>query len=120
TSGKSDGTKPSDVAPPDATARSAGIVTTHGEIVDDARMLRVAGMRVMARGVRAGLGLERRAHRSHHRAEPAQHAGEHVVRGEPQPAGPHLYRSMAIAEMVGGTRKRVGVLAPHFDQVLVS
>ena len=36
-----------------------------------------------------------------------------------QPARAHLHRSMAVAEMVGGARERVGVLAPHFDQVLV-
>jgi hypothetical protein len=73
-------------------------------------------MVMMARGVRARLGLERRATAlATRRAKSPQHAGEHLVRGEAQRAVAHLDRRVPVAEMEGAARKRgrVGTARLH-------
>ena len=47
----------------------------------------------------------------HARAQARQHLLEHVVGREAQPAVAHLHRHVAVAEVVGGARERLGRLA---------
>jgi len=65
------------------------------------------------------LGLERRTQSRDHRAEAAQHAGEHVVGGDSQPSVSDLRRRVPIAEVVRGARERSRIGTAYFDQVFV-
>ena len=65
--------------------------------MEDSRVLRFGGVRMVARSVGAGLRLERSAQRSHRRAQTTEHPGKHVVGRDAQPSRSDLRRRVPIA-----------------------
>src|SRR5450631_3621733 len=81
-------------------------------------MLRFTGVLVMARGVRAGLGLESGVQRGRLDTEAGEHLRQHMIGGKAKPAVTDLNCRVAVAEMVRRSRQRVGVFRAHLHQLL--
>jgi hypothetical protein len=68
--------------------------------------------------VSAGLRIERRVHGRKARAEPTQHALDHMVAANAQPIADNLHIDMTVADMPGESRQLVTVRRGNFDQRL--
>ncbi len=69
--------------------------------------------------VRTGLGFERRLQGSHGSTQPGQHCVQDVVVGYAQETFAHLYRHVAIAEVIGSTGQRLWVATNDVQHVLI-
>ena len=83
-----------------------------------ARVPVVMGASMVMSAVGACLGLEWRGQRGETPTQALQHLLEHMVRSEPQKAGAHLDRNVAVTEMIRGAGERLRRVAFHVQQVL--
>lgn len=72
---------------------------------------------VVAMGVGAGFRLEGGGEIHHLGAQPDKHGLQYVVGLDAQPAGTHLHCHVAVAQVIGDPRQRLGVGTTRFEQV---
>ena len=82
-------------------------------------LLVVVGMMVaVAAGIGARLGVERRLHLPHMRAQAAHHVGDHVVGADADVVAKQLHRQVPVAQMPRHTHQPGGVVRVYVQQRL--
>ena len=79
---------------------------------------RVVGVGMVAAGIGAAFGIERRLDLDHARTKPPDHGFDDMIAPDPQPLGHDLGRQMAVAEMPGDPDQMMRVGSPDLQQRL--